>query len=222
MRTLFAPSNSEPKRIRIMKKKNIVFQFRIALKEIAPPIWRRIQVISTATFWDLHVAIQDAMGWLDYHQHVFRIKKPRAKNLTVIGIPPDDDYEDQAKILSAWEEDIGDYFVEPGKTADYIYDFGDSWEHDILFEGILLKEKAVFYPLCISGARACPPEDCGGIFGYHDFLEIIHNPAHEEHETMMQWGGRNFDSELFRAKDVTFDNPKKRLKKAFEGIGQTG
>jgi len=221
MGTLFLP-HLKSKGIKVMKKKNIVFQLKITLKEIEPPIWRRIQLPSTATFWDLHVAIQDAMGWLDYHQHLFRIKKPRAKKLIEIGIPPDDYFEDQPEIRPGWEENIEDFFVDPGRTAEYVYDFGDDWEHDILFEGILLKEKGVLYPLCITGARACPPEDCGGVWGYHDFLEIINNPNHEEHETMMQWVSGNFDSESFRAEDVTFDNPGKRWKKAFPGLEKTG
>ena len=168
-----------------MNKPNIVFQFKITLKGISPIIWLKIQVPSKYSFWDLHVAIQDSMGWFDCHLHAFRLKRPHGQKMLEIGIPADD--FDDIEILPGWDELVANYFIEPGKTAEYEYDFGDSWHHEILFEGILLKEKGLKYPVCIDGQRACPPEDCGGIWGYENLLEILRDPNHEKYESMMEW-----------------------------------
>lgn len=163
-----------------MKKKfNQVYQFRIALKDIKPTVWRRIQVPETYTFWDLHVAIQDVMGWFDCHLHQFKMLEPMTKTKVDIGIPDeDDDYE----ILPGWRQKILDFFSPENKTSYYIYDFGDNWTHTILLEQILPREKGLVYPLCIEGQRACPPEDCGGAWGYEKFLDVIMDPGHEKYE----------------------------------------
>ena len=106
-----------------MKKKfNRVYQFRITLKDIKPTVWRRIQVPETYTFWDLHVAIQDVMGWFDCHLHQFKILEPMTNTKVDIGIPDEDD--DYYEILPGWRQKILDYFSPDNKTADYIYDFG--------------------------------------------------------------------------------------------------
>lgn len=161
----------------------IIYQFKITLQDIEPVIWRRIQVPSKNSFWALHVAIQDSMGWLDCHLHAFRMKRRHARKKTMIGIPMDAD--DPA--LPGWDIRIDMYFIEPGQTAEYEYDFGDCWQHEILFEGILLKEKDKDYPLCLDGSRACPPEDCGGTTGYSNLLEILKDPGHEDHKRMKEW-----------------------------------
>jgi hypothetical protein len=155
-----------------MKKKyNQVYQFKITLKGIKPPIWRRIQVPETYTFWDLHVAIQDAMGWIDYHLHEFEMINPATGLAVNIGTPvPGEDFD--REVLPDWKQNIADYFSMENRTADYVYDFGDNWEHKIQLEKILPREKGVNYPICIKGKRACPPEDCGGIWGYAELLEI--------------------------------------------------
>jgi len=156
------------------------------------------------------------MGWLDYHLHAFRLKKMHARKIVEIGIPTDD--FDDIKILQGWNEYIADYFSEPGEIAEYEYDYGDCWCHEVLFEGILLKEKKIKYPLCLAGERACPPEDCGGIGGYENLLQILHNPEHEEYESMVEWLSGwygKYDSEKFDKESVKFENPKIRWKKAF-------
>ena len=113
------------------------------------------------TFWDLHVAIQDSMGWLDSHLYSFRFR-PKHKTKTIqIGIPNED--WDEVPVLAGWEVPIRLYLTDPGQTIQYLYDFGDHWMHDVLLEGILIKEKDVKYPIRIAGERACPPEDCGSI-----------------------------------------------------------
>jgi hypothetical protein len=202
-----------------MQRADIVYQFRVELREIEPAIWRVIQVPSEYSFWDLHVAIQDAMGWLDYHLHAFRVKMPRKKSETEIGIP-DEDF-DNRDVLAGWKVPIMKYFTEPGKTAIYDYDFGDGWSHSVLLEGILLKEKGLKYPRCIAGERACPPEDCGGVDGYYQLLKILSDPNHPEHQEYNEWlkgHAKNYfpyEPDKFESEKVEFWDPKKRFKIAF-------
>jgi hypothetical protein len=159
------------------------------------------------------------MGWLDYHLHVFRFRNPHKKEDVEIGIP-DEEMDDQI-ILPGWEIKIGEYFTEPGNGALYEYDFGDSWEHELLLEDILLKEKDAKYPRCIAGERACPPEDCGGVPGYYRLLEILSNSKHDEYSETIDWLKGHAKSyypyhpDEFEPDKVHFDNPKKRWKIAF-------
>ena len=197
-----------------MKKKyDQVYQFKITLKGTKPPIWRRIQVPEMYTFWDLHVAIQDAMGWEDYHLHEFVFTLPIMNIKVRIGIPMKDDFDET--ILPDWDQKIADYFSSETPKAEYTYDFGDGWQHDIILEKILPRETGVIYPRCVDGKRACPPEDCGGIGGYAEFLEAIGDPANERHEDMLDWVGGKFDPEDFNPSEVKFDDPAKRFKIAF-------
>lgn len=197
-----------------MKRKfTQVYQFKITLDDIRPPIWRRIHVPETYTFWDLHVAIQDVMGWLDYHLHEFEILNPANGLKVTIGLP-DDDFP--KRNLLDWAQKIANYFSQENPSADYIYDFGDNWQHKIQLEKILPREKNVSYPVCIKGKRACPPEDCGGIGGYERLLDIIKDPKHEEHKETLEWAGEEFDPEYFDPKEVNFDDPAARLKMALE------
>lgn len=195
------------------KKSNLIYQFKITLKDINPPIWRRIQVPKTYTFWELHVAIQDAMGWYDCHLHEFKLINPLTDTEINIGIP-DEEYEDY-KVLPSWKQKIANYFILENQWVNYIYDFGDYWKHRITLEKILPIEKNITYPRCIKGRRACPPEDCGGPYNYDDFLESIRNPNDEQHEEMLEWVGGEFDSEHFDPNEVTFDDPAERFKIAF-------
>ncbi|ODS41191.1 hypothetical protein BEH94_09650 [Candidatus Altiarchaeales archaeon WOR_SM1_SCG] len=197
-----------------MKKKfNKVYQFKITLKGTKPPVWRRIQVPETYSFWDLHVAIQDAMGWEDYHLHQFEIADPSTGMKIEIGIP-EEGYGEYGNTIPGWKRKISGYFSMENKSADYVYDFGDYWEHRILLEKILPGEKDINYPVCIKGKRACPPEDCGGTYGYEEFLEAIKDPEHEEHDEMLNWIGEKFDPEYFDPGDVCFDDPGERRRTA--------
>ena len=100
--------------------------------------------------------------------------------------------------------------------AMYAYDFGDDWEHVLVHEGMESAEESLTYPRCVSGARRCPPEDCGGVHGYEEFLKAIANRRHPEHRSMLEWAGGTYDPDAFDPKAVVFDNPRKRWKKAFE------
>jgi hypothetical protein len=199
-----------------MDRRRYIYQFLVRLRDISPEIWRRIQVPATYTFWDLHVAIQDAMGWLDYHLHAFRIRDPDSGSIDEIGIPDDEPFEDEPPVIPGWEMKIADYFMESGDVSLYEYDFGDGWEHEVILEAISERKKGKKYPICLSGVRACPPEDCGGVSGYEELLSTIADPKSEEYESTMEWLGGRYDSEHFNTTEVKFDNPKTRWKIAFE------
>lgn len=128
-----------------------------------------------------------------------------------IGLP-NDDYGD--KVMPGWKENISDFFSEKNHKAWYLYDFGDSWEHTIKLGKILVKEKDTDYPRCIGGKRACLPEDCGGVWGYEEFLRAIRNPKHKEHKEMLEWIGREFDPEHFDVEEVVFIDPDKHRRDA--------
>jgi hypothetical protein len=204
--------DSRHKRECAMKKFDRIYQFKITLKGIKPNIWRRIQVPETYSFWDLHVAVQDAMGWQDYHLHDFTVHNPRTRKKERIGIP-DEDFD--LEFLPGWELNIADYFSMRNNTAMYVYDYGDDWIHIMKLEKILPRVESNKYPRCVDGERACPPEDCGGIHGYAEFLQAIMDPRHEQHENMLSWAGGNFEPEVFAPHKVRFDDPGKRWKHAF-------
>jgi hypothetical protein len=182
-----------------MKKEKSVYQFKITLKGTKPPVWRRIQVPETYTFYDLHVAIQSSMGWMDYHLHEFSIVNPRTKELVGIGIPHED-YD--SRVLQGWSNKISKYFNMQNTKATYVYDFGDDWEHIVVLEAICPREADQSYPVCLKGKRACPPEDCGGVWGYQDICEGKHD-YQEEYE--------DFDPDYFEPDEVHFEDPKKNL-----------
>ena len=98
----------------------------------------------------------------------------------------------------------------------YEYDFGDGWEHEVLFEGNPAVDPKAKYPLCAEGERACPPEDCGGVYGYENLLTVIQDPTHEEYESMLEWLGGRYDPDRFDPKRVKFDDPARRYHLAFE------
>lgn len=191
-----------------------VYRFEVSLQEVEPPVWRAIQVPGDYSFWDLHVAIQDAMGWLDYHLHEFEIINPATGNVERIGIP-DEDFLDEEQTLAGWEVKISDYFSPENATASYTYDFGDGWVHTVTVKEVVERDPDSSYPRCAGGQRACPPEDCGGPWGYQEFLEAIRNADHEEHHRMLEWAGGSFDAEAFDPGGVSFDDPAERWKLAF-------
>jgi hypothetical protein len=194
-----------------------VWQFKITLKDTNPPIWRRIQVPETYTFWDLHVAIQDAMGWSDYHLHEFEMLDPTTRTGTCIGLPAEESLPGIRSLLG-WQQRIADWFTGDRKSMDYNYDFGDGWEHEVLLEKVLPRQEESDYPICIGGKRACPPEDVGGPYGYETFLEALSDPSHRDHKMYVEWIGCEFDSEHFDPSGVKFDDPEFRLKLAMNPL----
>jgi hypothetical protein len=192
-------------------------QFKITLIGTDPLVWRRIVVPQTYSFWDLHVAIQDSMGWLDYHLHEFRIIG--LKGVINIGVP---DAEQAEGVIPGWEVKIIEHFRTRGDLALYEYDFGDGWLHDVVFEAFRSDKLGTKCPRCIAGERACPPEDCGSLSGYDELVKILRNPGHQRYPEMVGWlegHAKNywpFDPLAFSTRRVHFDDPKERFKKAFQ------
>lgn len=190
-----------------------VHQFLIVLSNTDPVVWRRIQVPEDYSFWDLHVAIQDAMGWLDYHLHEFTVVHPKRGRVERLGIP--DDERPEAR-RPDWKVAVSEYVTDGGPPLLYLYDFGDDWYHVVMYEGAVPTEPSVTYPRCVSGARRCPPEDCGGVHGYANFLEAIKDTNHPEHSELVQWAGGSFEPEGFDSRKVVFEDPSERWKIAFK------
>ncbi len=195
-----------------------VCQFLVVLANTDPVVWRRIQVPEIYSFWDLHVAIQDAMGWKDYYLHEFIVRDPKTGRATRIGIP-DDEMLDDRTCLAGWKIPIARFLTYDADPVRYRYDFGDDWEHVLDFEQRIPFDDGS-YPRCIAGAGACPPEDVGGTHGYADFLQVIRDVCHPEHEAMLQWAcgwaDGSLDPHAVVPASVTFDNPRERWRIAFE------
>jgi Plasmid pRiA4b ORF-3-like protein len=199
-----------------MKKKfERVFQFKVTLKGVKPAVWRRFLVPESYTFWDLHVAIQDVFGWDDYHLHEFELMNPESGEIAAIGIPEGMGLFER-EILAGWKQRISAWFSKDYRSALYTYDFGDEWEHIVRLEKILPREAKRKYPVCVDGKRACPPEDCGGVWGYGDFLKVLKDPDNEEYEDMLNWVGGKFDPEHFDPQKVRFTDPVRRRRSSFE------
>lgn len=193
-----------------------IFQFKISLLRIEPEIWRRIQVPSDYTFWDLHVAIQDAMGWFDYHLHEFILYPYDESKKIEIGIPGDGDED----VVPGWEVPIDKYFIVDGVKVIYHYDYGDDWYHEIIFEGIKNAED-ITYPTCVEGENACPPEDCGGVSGFNDLLKKLKVGKGKEYNEVKYWLEHHvvnyfpYKPNKFDPQKVDFHDPDKRWDIAF-------
>jgi Plasmid pRiA4b ORF-3-like protein len=185
-------------------KTNLLFQFKITLLDIKPAIWRRIQV-PDCTLADFHEYIQSAFGWENYHLHQFEINGVQYSQPAPDGDDFDMDFEDETHVL------LSKLLPKSAKRTRWIYeyDFGDGWRHEVLFEGFPPNDPMAKSPICLEGERACPPEDCGGTWGYADYLAAIADPNDEQHEDMLEWRGP-FDPEAFDAKQATKEMRKVR------------
>jgi hypothetical protein len=170
-----------------------VCQFKITLLESHPPIWRRIQ-IKDCTLDKLHEHIQTAMGWTNSHLHHFILNKQLYGNPELV-----EPNFVELKYKDSTTTTISDILPKNARRFrfQYEYDFGDSWYHEVLFEGIVSPDSKAKYPLCLEGARACPPDDCGGVWGYADLVEAIGDKKHERHDEMLECVGGKFDPEKF-------------------------
>ena len=164
-----------------------VYQLRVELEGIVPPVWRRIVVPGSMTLPKLHDLLQLVMGWMDSHLHSFTIS-----NHTYSRSLEDGDLAEM-KMLDESRHTLVELLGDSVTTFIYEYDFGDGWGHRIDIEAVMKPEPDRQYPLCLAAARAAPPEDVGGVPGYQEFLDAIGTPDHEEHDSMLTWIGGAFD-----------------------------
>jgi Plasmid pRiA4b ORF-3-like protein len=170
-----------------------VYQLHVRLAYIEPPIWRRIVVSGQISLFRLHRMLQVVMGWENYHLHQFIVGAIRYGE-------PDPEYglemkDDRRVRLQKIAREKGTSFI-------YEYDFGDGWRHVITVERIEPWTQDMYVPRCLDGARACPPEDCGGIGGYEHLLTALQDPRHPDHKEMRAWAGTHFNPELFSLQAV--------------------
>lgn len=180
-----------------MKKPSPIYQLKVTLAESKPPIWRRILVASDVDLGLFHNILQDVMGWTDNHLHQF----------TVRGVTYSAPYEDMAHGFEMDFKDESKYKLsqllkKEKASLTYEYDFGDSWQHKIVLEKILPHDDSMMIPSCIKGKRACPPEDCGGVWGYENLIAIIQDPKHPEYQDMREWLEEDFDPERFDLDEI--------------------
>lgn len=172
---------------------NNILQLKIQIDGIEPKIWRRFLVKENISFHDLHKVIQVVMGWSDYHLYSFYINKEE------IGLPDPDFRND---LLNAKKIKLKDKLLLKQKFG-YIYDFGDEWEHKLVFEKILSDTDTALVPICLEGERACPPEDCGSYPGYYELMDLKKNKKHPGYkERIVGWLGEDFDFEHFNLEEI--------------------
>jgi hypothetical protein len=191
------------------RKPALIYQIKVTLDGIRPPVWRRIQVSGDTTLLNIHHVLQVVMGWQDYHLHQFMIEgvtyaDPAYDDWGDWGIEPEEGYS------------LSQLVPSEGFRFHYEYDFGDGWGHTLLVEKIAPAEKGIHYPICLKGRRSCPPEDVGGVWGYESFLQIIGDPGHPEHDEYLEWVGGTFDPEAF---DLEAANAGLRRMKRGTGAG---
>jgi hypothetical protein len=175
-----------------------MYQVKITLKDIEPPIWRRFVVPMDIDLVRFHKIIQMVMGWQNAHLHLFKIDSLRFTNPYEPSLLEELTAIDSRHVKLSHIVPINKpYRKKAHLVMQYEYDFGDSWEHEIVFETVVYPDTQQQGAKCLEGKRACPPEDVGGIFRYQYFLEAMADPNHPEHEELMEWYGESFDSEAF-------------------------
>ncbi len=172
-----------------------LYQLKITLRRSKPPIWRRVVVRADMRLDRLHTVIQIAMGWTDSHLHHFSAGSGFA--LTFYGTPDPEFGGMGSETLNEKHYTVADLAPAARRKFGYEYDFGDGWEHQVAVERVLPPDPAFRHPVCLAGANACPPEDCGGVWGYYNLIEVLANRKHPEHQEMMEWAGGVIDPTAF-------------------------
>jgi hypothetical protein len=174
-----------------------IYQLNIALMDVRPPIWRRVQVLDSTNLGQLHQVLQVVMGWGDKHLHRFAIdRRGLEERYESFDAQTHAEHEITLRRIVA---------VQHTTLFYYEYDFGDGWVHELKVEKTFPPQTGMDYPICISGARRCPPEDCGGAAGYLELLETLRDPQHPGHARTLKWIGKRFDPEAFDLEKVNQD-----------------
>jgi Plasmid pRiA4b ORF-3-like protein len=174
---------------KLVNKSGATLQLHIELRGSKPKIWRRVLVPETITLAKLHAVIQAVFGWGGGHLHEFQLGEQRFGT-------PDPEYDAWGQVRSERSTRLASA-LGGARTMNYVYDFGDNWQHRIKVEKALDPAPAGTLPLCVAGANATPPDDCGGIYGYYDFVAAVSDPNHPEHGEMTEWIGGPWDPAAF-------------------------
>lgn len=191
-------------------KKAKIYTFIIELDGSNPAIWRRFKVFDNLKMDVFHQVLQIIMGWHDSHLHEFIISK-NSYGL----IDPDDD---NGNMVDESKFRINDLINKSGQKFQYIYDFGDDWNHRLVLEDTEENEGGQVLPLCIAGQGSCPPEDCGGIHGYYEFVEAMQSPKHGRHKELKKWYGKKYDPSEFDLNGINKSLEKEFVKKRKSGV----
>ena len=163
-----------------------ILSLKVTLRGTKPPVWRRLLTPGAMTLGELHHAIQAAVGWDDSHLHAFDIDGRQYGDRHTV-----DDVADENRLT------LNGLMKSGVRRFTYTYDFGDDWEHTVAIEKTQPAVEGKLYPACVAGKRRCPPEDCGGIWGYGEILEVLADPEHPERAERLEWLGEEFDPEDF-------------------------
>ena len=168
-----------------------IYQLKVSLKHAKPPIWRRLLVPSNIELEALHGVIQAAFGWNNSHLHQF------TKGKTSYQPEAEEDEISWMRTVDSVGVPVSELLRKEKDKMVYEYDFGDSWEHEVLLEKVFPADPNQPLPVCVKGKRACPPDDCGGIYGYYQMLATLSGPDSEEAEELLEWLGEPIDPEAF-------------------------
>jgi Plasmid pRiA4b ORF-3-like protein len=175
-----------------------VYQLKITLRNTRPPIWRRLLVPANIKLNKLHDVLQTTFGWFNSHLHQFESREE------LYGVPDPELAMGGLKVVNERTVTLARAVETGGPRLNYTYDFGDGWDHTIVLEKTLDPDPVLRYPVCLAGKGKCPPEDCGGIPGFYNFLEIMADPAHPEHDELLNWAGGPFDPDEFSPEVVNY------------------
>lgn len=190
-------------------------QFLAVVVESDPLIWRRIQVAHTATWWDLHVALQDAFAWEDMHLHEFDLGPGKAEGRLRVGLP----FED-AGMIRGWERKVTADADAGLRTCLYHYDFGDDWQVALAYEGRVPPQVPFRWSRCVAGAQAAPLEDSGGVYNYQEMLAARLDARHPGHDDAREWLPDGFDPAHFTPDEVRESDPRRRLKALLASVDE--
>ncbi len=185
-----------------LQTSSFVYVLKVSLKDIRPPIWRRLQIPGILTLEELHYVIQDAFGWDNYHLHSFLKGGTEYTDHAMVEDDVFEDSEDESDFC------LDDFSLREKDRFDYVYDFGDNWRHTILVEKVVphddIPPDTRNTVVCLKGKRSAPPEDCGGPWGYEGLVELLQEPKDrldEEDRSLLEWAG-DFDPDHFDVDEV--------------------